>query len=432
VLEIARVGVLTLVPTGTSRIGPDRNMVSCVRRRIVQVRLGKSVRLNVNLSHRGQVARQSRVVLGGVAGVALLCACPQILEDAFVTTSGGSPSHAQSGAGGAGGAGDGGGAGGRAEGGDAGVGGSGGGASGAGTLAPDAGPSGVAGSEGREAPATAIAWGGTSDSACPFGAPELLAGFELGAHSAWGPAPEPDAFTLLFSATPDDDEDLFEATRMARGTSFGGAIALSTVNTGAHEGTPFVTANGLSIYFYSQRSGGEGSRDIYVARRPSSTDTFADEELVANVNTAALDHLPRVSADERTLVFTSTRSGGEGGTDLWMATRESSSLDFGTPVPVPGINTPAIEESGQLSLDQLTLIFNSTRSGGLGGRDLWLATRSSADAPFEPPVNLTGLNSSAQERDVVMSDDGQEVFFVSDRGDEALSRLWRAIRRCDP
>jgi hypothetical protein len=370
----------------------------------------------------------------------MLCACPQMLEDAFITTAGGSPSHIPSGAGAAGGdggAGDGDGDEGSGAGkgnasGDAGAGDGGGGASGAGTPAPDAGPPGVAGSAGTEASNTEIGWGGTNDSSCPFGAPEVLVGFDLGAHSTWGPTLGPDTFTLLFSAVPGDDEDIFEATRTGRGTTFAAAVAVSTVNTGAAEGTPFVTADGLSVYFYSDRSGGEGSRDIYVARRSSSTDSFADAERVANVNTAALDHLPRVSADERTLVFTSTRSGSDGGTDLWMATRESSSLDFGTPVPVPGINTPAIEESGQLSLDQLTLLLNSTRSGGLGGRDLWLATRSSTDVPFGPPINLTGLNSSAEERDVLMSADGEEVFFVSDRGDEALSQLWRAIRRCDP
>jgi hypothetical protein len=96
-----------------------------------------------------------------------------------------------------------------------------------------------------------------------------------------------------------------------------------------------------------------------------------------------------MSADARTLAFTSTRTGGAGGTDLWVAKRASNWINIAPPVPLAGVNTTSDEEGGQLSDDQLALVFASTRDGGLGGLDLWLSTRRAAEVPFGAHVNLT-------------------------------------------
>ena len=47
------------------------------------------------------------------------------------------------------------------------------------------------------------------------------------------------------------------------------------------------------------------------------------ESLGIPVNTSAADQNPSLSANDRTLVFASTRPGGTGGFDLWMTTRTS-------------------------------------------------------------------------------------------------------------
>jgi hypothetical protein len=309
-----------------------------------------------------------------------------------------------------------------------------GGRGGAGTPAAPNGEGGQPGAAGLGSSngTTEIPWDGVDDPArCRFGAPEKLSGFELGSSSAWGPALQTDSLTLLLSSSAPGHEDLFETSRSGRGTSFGPAIALSNVNTDSDEGTPFLAYDALSVYFYSNRPGGAGGRDIYVATRSALTDPFANPERLANVNGYATDHLPRVSADGRTLVFTSTRLGGHGAADLWIATRTSPTLDFGAPAQLEGVNTLADDESGQLSADQLTLVFDSNRSGGLGDHDLWMATRSSADAPFDPAINLSGLNSSANEINVLMSDDGEELFFCSNRDNSTSHQIWRAARSCD-
>jgi hypothetical protein len=402
---------------------PSRGLVGD---RTIQAQPEESVPSSVRPVRPRAVACRTRVVVGGSACAALLCACPQLLDDGFsVLGDGGSTSAPPPKGAGAGGDSDG-------------------GASGHGGVPVDgagadtgeggmdtSGAAGAAGTAGSDAPTHVIPWDGVDDpERCRFGAPEPLDGFGLGSSSAWGPALGPDPLALLLSANPADSEDLFEAMRSERGTTFAEAVALSSVNTDAEEGTPFLARDGLSLYFYSSRSGGEGGRDLYVAKRSSLGSSYSSPEPLEGVNGGALDHLPRVSADEKTLVFTSTRAGGSGGFDLWIATRDSPSLEFGTPLPLEGVNSGASEEAGQLSRDQLTLLFGSNRSGGLGSHDTWLATRSTVLDPFGSAQNLSELNSTADDINVFMSDDGEEIFFSSNRGAGSRYQLWRAVRSC--
>ena len=57
-------------------------------------------------------------------------------------------------------------------------------------------------------------------------------------------------------------------------------------------------------------------------------------------------------------------------------------------VPVnlgPQINTAASEGNAALSKDGLSLYFQSNRSGGVGGSDIWVSQRASGDASWGRP-----------------------------------------------
>src|SRR5262249_20059293 len=136
-----------------------------------------------------------------------------------------------------------------------------------------------------------------------------------------------------------------------------------------------------------------------------------------------------VSPDELTLVFSSARAGGAGGADLWQAERTSRTGVFSAPVPLPGVNTSANEGRAALSSDRLSVIFTSDRPGGLGGSDLWMATRASSDDDFGLATNLGELNGAAADIDPSLSEDGLDVLFASSRG--GRSELWRAQRSCE-
>jgi Tol biopolymer transport system component len=90
------------------------------------------------------------------------------------------------------------------------------------------------------------------------------------------------------------------------------------------------------------------------------------------VNSSSYDDQPFVTADGLTLFFSSMRSGGSGHTDLWVTTRPTTEDDWVTPINLgPVVNSSSGEESPGISADGSTLFFNSTRPDGLGGYDIW-------------------------------------------------------------
>ena len=93
----------------------------------------------------------------------------------------------------------------------------------------------------------------------------------------------------------------------------------------------------------------------------------------ATVTSEEAEGRPTVSADGRTLLFWSLRSGGPGDADIWMATRPNTETSFSAPTSL-GLNTAENDWGPHLSADGCTLYFGSTREGGLGGIDIYVAT----------------------------------------------------------
>lgn len=263
----------------------------------------------------------------------------------------------------------------------------------------------------------------------PFGAPELVAGIDV-RQDLWAPALSSDGLTLYYAASDDGStEQIFSATRTdLASATFAGAAPLPGLGGNAADGTPFVSADGLRLYFYSQRGGGPGGRDIWLATRPNPNAAFTAPTVLDGVNTPSAEHLPWLSADELVLLFVSSRDGGLGQSDVWIARRAAASGPFTSLVPLAEINTTLDEGRAVLSRDGRTLFFSSTREGGQGGHDLWAATRASADAPFTSITNLSAVNSASNDIDPFLSPDERELYFVSGRNDQ--TRIWRTTRSC--
>jgi hypothetical protein len=99
------------------------------------------------------------------------------------------------------------------------------------------------------------------------------------------------------------------------------------------------------------------------------------------------DGQPTISPDGLTLYFVSDRHGGEGGTDIWFTTRSSiNSTRWAEPQPLPApINTPCDEISPSLSHDGKLLFFASNGHATVGGYDLF---KSKAEAISPQGVTL--------------------------------------------
>lgn len=101
---------------------------------------------------------------------------------------------------------------------------------------------------------------------------------------------------------------------------------------------------------------------------------------------------------------------------------------FGAPVAFGQINTPAQEAFAWLTGDELTLLFSSTRAGGLGGWDIYIATRTTATEMFGAPALLAGVNTAGNERRPVMTADGLALYADTQVNPNSAVQISRATR----
>ncbi len=113
--------------------------------------------------------------------------------------------------------------------------------------------------------------------------------------------------------------DLWHSTRS--GTTFGTPIRMFELDAGGSaEGDPVLSSDGLTIYFRSDRPSPIGAFDIYVATRPTTAVSFGTPTLVPNVNSPADDGPSYISANDCRLYISSDRDGNN---DIFVATRGS-------------------------------------------------------------------------------------------------------------
>jgi Tol biopolymer transport system component len=183
------------------------------------------------------------------------------------------------------------------------------------------------------------------------------------------------------------------STRASPGDPFGEPVNLGpTVNSSYPESGPRLTTDGLTLFFASDRPGGQGNVDLWVSKRAARDGDFGEPvNLGPLINSSLGDGVPALSADGLTLFFASDRPGGQGDLDLWMSTRASPSSPFGKPLNLgPLVNSPAVDTGPFVSADGLTLLFCSKRPGGQGGYDIWMA-------PVEPPRGVARKPARADD-----------------------------------
>jgi hypothetical protein len=90
-------------------------------------------------------------------------------------------------------------------------------------------------------------------------------------------------------------------------------------------------------------------------------------------------------------------------------------MPFATPEPVGGLNSPNDDVSARLSSDELFVAFARRTGAGTGFYDLYSATRTARDLPFDAPTLLATVNSVNSETWPTVSPDGLLLLFQSDR-----------------
>ena len=189
----------------------------------------------------------------------------------------------------------------------------------------------------------------------------------------------------------------------------------SPLNTRQNEGAQTLSSNGLYMYFTAcDRPGGMGSCDIYFSAFNEGR-WSEPNNLRSPVNSSHWESQPSVSADGKTLFFSSNRPGGMGGKDLWYSVMNERN-QWTTPVNMGStINTDGDEMSPFIHFDGRTLYFASDGRIGLGGFDIFV-TRMINDSTWSDPKNLGyPINTYNDEMGLVIESGGQKAYFSSIR-----------------
>lgn len=249
------------------------------------------------------------------------------------------------------------------------------------------------------------------DPTAAFDMPALLPGFSTSADEV-APRLSQDELTLYFSSNPaaaTQAHDLYVAQRSRVEDPFGMAMALMPLNSAAEEYDPSLSADGKTLVFTSNRKVGEGFH-IYVATRTSTLAAFTSADPldgVASANTADNDIFPFLSADGQELWFASNRLHTDTANyDVYRAVR--GTLGFANPSPVTELNSDTTELAVP-SADLKTVYFHTTR----GGATIWSSHRTTTSDGFPGPHEATDLAIGLPEIPGWLSPDNCRLYLNS-------------------
>ncbi len=134
--------------------------------------------------------------------------------------------------------------------------------------------------------------------------------------------------TLYFTVqnnppTSDQGFDIYATTRMGDEDAWGVPVLVPELSSPFRDTRTTIRRDGLEMILSSGRPGGSGSEDLWVSTRASTLDPWGTPvNLGPVVNSSAFDGAPALSFDGTTLYFFSERPGGFGKRDLYVTTRE--------------------------------------------------------------------------------------------------------------
>jgi hypothetical protein len=208
----------------------------------------------------------------------------------------------------------------------------------------------------------------------------------------------------------EDDSDLYEVKRPSVTDAWGAPRRLDTLNAaGTDDAYLTVTKNGLRAYFHR---GALYERRLWTASRTDPNKDFENVELVPSLaaDRDSDDSTPWISPDGMTLFFTSRGHPKEDDLRLFQLTSPDAANGALTELAP---NSSGIDSFPVLSADAKLLFFKSggDEAGGSENTDLYTATRTDPQLPFEDPAKSGLSQGGVQDFPLWMSDDRCLLFY---------------------
>jgi len=142
----------------------------------------------------------------------------------------------------------------------------------------------------------------------------------------------------------------------------------NSINSLRREACIGMHPNGKQLLLYREDPDGG---NIYYCDLLDSAIWSAPKKFPAPINSSANESHATISADGKTIYFTSDREGGYGGLDIYMCKLQANG-EWGKAINLgSSVNTPYFEESPHLQANSNLLYFSSNRPDGLGEFDVY-------------------------------------------------------------
>ncbi|MFD0793497.1 OmpA family protein [Mucilaginibacter litoreus] len=194
-------------------------------------------------------------------------------------------------------------------------------------------------------------------------------------------------------------------------------------------GTPAFTPDGQRMYFTRWfKIGSKSTYAIYWSHREAGDTWSTPQKLNNNVNAEGYNSIqPFVTADGKQLYFVSTKPGGRGGDDIWVADLDNNGSPLNSVNLGSNVNTNMNEQAPYYDVLSKRLVYSSKGFIGLGGYDFFESYNQ--NGRWATPVNMGYPMNSAKD-DLYYVPDGSnpnKFYISSDRESDCCLNLFEGI-----
>ncbi len=205
-------------------------------------------------------------------------------------------------------------------------------------------------------------------------------------------------------------EDVF-ITHKENGTWVAPSSIGENINTNEHDAAIALSNDGQKLFVFNDN--GSNGGDIYISKLDGSN--WSDVvRLEGDINTIAWEGSCALSADEKTLYFSSERIGGLGGKDIYVSKKNADGTWGMAKNLGDKINTSLDDDAPFIHPDGKTLIYSSKGLNSMGGYDIFTTEYNPSDSSWTTPKNI-GYPINTPDDDIyfVLSADGKRGYYAS-------------------
>lgn len=183
------------------------------------------------------------------------------------------------------------------------------------------------------------------------------------------------------------------------------------INRKYHDAAAALSSDGKTLYLYRDERKTQG--DLYESKYDDASQTWGEpKKLNDNINTKYQETSLTLSSDGNTMYFASNRPGGQGGMDIYKSTKDANGKwGKATNIGVP-VNTKYDDDAPFLSIDGKSLYFSSRGHSSVGGYDIFKAEKQ-GDSWGDPKNMGYPINGPDDDLHLVLTEDNKRGYYVS-------------------